>query len=242
MNKLALLIIPIVLIIGIGVVVLLRPKINSMPSEKISFTTSDGVRLVSFYWEATGDRAVILAHQFARDKSSWGDLPEKLRQAGFSVLALDLRGHGESDLNYHNLTPADFNKMTLDIAAARAFLNEKGKTKQYLVGASIGANLALLEKALGFFDKVVAVSPGLVFKGLNAEAAAQVIAGKDIAERSILLIAARDDGYSFSSNETLRQILGNKAETLEYQTGGHAADLLANQPVAKDAIIQFLKK
>lgn len=129
--------------------------------EKVSLVTADGVTIVGNYYNATGAKAVLLLHQNGMDKSSWGDFPLALQARGFAVLAIDLRGYGESTqvvatatsrpktLDYHQFADQDyFPAMTWDIAAARKFLQAQGKTEQDIVGASIGANLALAELAL----------------------------------------------------------------------------------------------
>jgi pimeloyl-ACP methyl ester carboxylesterase len=59
---------------------------------------SDGIRIA---YETVGEgRPIILAHGFASDrKQNWKDVGwyETLTGAGFRVVALDFRGHGESD-------------------------------------------------------------------------------------------------------------------------------------------------
>ena len=61
-------------------------------------TAKDGIRLA---YEVVGDgKPIVLAHGFASDRNqNWKNVGwyDALTSAGFSVIALDFRGHGESD-------------------------------------------------------------------------------------------------------------------------------------------------
>lgn len=69
--------------------------------ERVSFTTKDGVRIVGDFYDASQPEAskppfVILLHMYQKDRTSWAPLIEELVKDNISVLAIDLRGHGES--------------------------------------------------------------------------------------------------------------------------------------------------
>src|ERR1044071_9524015 len=65
-----------------------------------TLNTSDGWKIAAWYWPPPSANAkapgVILLHQRAKDKGSWGSLPAQLVKQGYAVIAIDLRGHGES--------------------------------------------------------------------------------------------------------------------------------------------------
>ena len=71
-----------------------------------------------------------------RNRNDWNTFASTLsnRSNGFAVLSIDLRGHGESinqngkTISFQSFTPIDFNKMVLDVKAARAFPCD---TKEY---------------------------------------------------------------------------------------------------------------
>ena len=74
-------------------------------------------------------------------------LATRLAAEGFGVLALDLRGHGESV----GAIGPDFAPMVQDVRAARRFLATRADVIQSrvgIVGASLGANLAAIEAAI----------------------------------------------------------------------------------------------
>ena len=44
-------------------------------------------------------QTVVLLHSLGYNSQWWGDLPKELLAKGYAVLAIDLRGHGESVYN-----------------------------------------------------------------------------------------------------------------------------------------------
>src|SRR2546422_8056894 len=111
---------------------------SKVHQEKVAFPTEDGVSIAGTYYfpllqESEGSKnetssalpAAILLHMLGKDRNSWNGFPETLAQNGFVVLAIDLRGHGESvvqngkPISYQSFTSEDFNKMSLDVKAAK---------------------------------------------------------------------------------------------------------------------------
>lgn len=240
MKTIIFIVITTVIIIISVVIILVMNKDNGVEKivanmEEVILNAEDGVKIAADYYTAEGEKAVILIHQFAKDKNSWGDLPDKLSAAGFSVLAVDLRGHGESDGNYSDFSERDFRDgMPKDVQAAKDFLAEKGKTDVSVIGSSIGANLALNELEKGI-RRVVAISPGLNFKG--------IVVRNDFTsneENKALIIASADDEYSFESAGKIKEVLDSRAELLTYEKGGHGTALLSSHPELKEKILYFL--
>ncbi|MDQ4107094.1 MAG: alpha/beta fold hydrolase, partial [Actinomycetota bacterium] len=65
----------------------------------ISFRNPAGLRLAGDLWPA-GTDAIVLAHGFASDRRSRGRFPylaQRLVAAGYTALAFDFAGCGESD-------------------------------------------------------------------------------------------------------------------------------------------------
>src|SRR3954453_6596269 len=63
--------------------------------EPVSFRTSDGV-LISGIVYGHGDRGVVLVHGARFNKESWDNQGRLLDAIGFRVLAIGLRGFGQS--------------------------------------------------------------------------------------------------------------------------------------------------
>lgn len=67
-----------------------------MRQKTVKFTGRDGV-LVADQWEATDARGtVLLLHGGGQTRHSWRSTGERLAEAGWSAVALDARGHGDS--------------------------------------------------------------------------------------------------------------------------------------------------
>jgi alpha-beta hydrolase superfamily lysophospholipase len=66
--------------------------------EKVNFKTKDGVTIVGNYFKPRKEHApaFLLLHMMPATKESWNDFASHLQKEGFEVLAIDLRGHGES--------------------------------------------------------------------------------------------------------------------------------------------------
>ncbi|MCE7960066.1 MAG: hypothetical protein DYH06_19335, partial [Acidobacteria bacterium ACB2] len=66
---------------------------------KVTFPTSDGVTLAGTFRPSPagqGAPAVLLLHDFSRERREWADLLPAWAEKGLAALAIDLRGHGES--------------------------------------------------------------------------------------------------------------------------------------------------
>jgi pimeloyl-ACP methyl ester carboxylesterase len=96
----------------------------------------DGITLHARDWGG-GGQAVVLLHGLASNARIWDGVAPRLVGAGLRVVAVDLRGHGDSD------QPADgygFETVGRDLEAALAAL---GLALPLLAGHSWGASVAL---------------------------------------------------------------------------------------------------
>jgi pimeloyl-ACP methyl ester carboxylesterase len=121
----------------------------------ISFPTEDGGMVFADLY-GTASQAVVLVHGGQFNKESWSKQAHALVDAGFQVLALDLRGYGKS----HG--PGDSDPMSapihLDVLAAVRYLRKNGAKSVSIVGASMGgwaAGDACIESRPGEVDRVV---------------------------------------------------------------------------------------
>jgi pimeloyl-ACP methyl ester carboxylesterase len=96
----------------------------------------DGVRLHARDWGGDGP-PVVLLHGLASNCRIWDGVAPLLTAAGFRTVALDLRGHGESEQPDHGY---DFATVGRDLAAAVGAL---GLARPVLAGHSWGGNVAL---------------------------------------------------------------------------------------------------
>ncbi len=189
---------------------------------------------------------LVLLHMMPATKESWRELAESAAREGFSSIAIDLRGHGESDggpEGYKEFSDSDHQKSILDVEAAVEFLKNQGAApkKIIFIGASIGANLALWYLAdHPEIEKAVLLSVGEDYRGIKTPPLIQRLG----AGQNILMFASRDDvrkdGDNASSNERLAAMVpaGVAKRLVVYDSGGHGTDFLS---FAKGDIIKFIK-
>jgi dienelactone hydrolase len=212
-------------------------------AQNVTLQTADGMAVAGWYWPAKLAPkqklapAVLLLHMRGKDKASWGGLPETLRLEGYSVLAIDLRGHGETtnsqgrSLPLESLRDSDYSNMLFDVGAAHAWLRQQpgiDAERLGIIGASIGANLGILYAAQERKVRtVVCLSPGLDYKGLKPQGA---LPAYD--KRPLYLLVARGDKESYSACEALRDaaIKAKPASLRAFNGSEHGTELLRAHP------------
>ena len=221
----------------------IEPKQTTGVSKRVTLTTDDGIGLVASYYPGR-ENAVILLHMLNRDRSDWKEFASELNRRGYTVIAPDLRGHGDSDLNWMSFKDPDFQKMVNDVAAAADYIYRKNEVdieSVYVVGASIGANLAVM---YGVTDqnvkKVVMLSPGSTYHGLNP-----LDAVFDF-NKPILLVYSQRDTYSANSARTMEEMGKAERKMIAYRDShAHGTDMFAEHDTAGDDleqdIIDFIK-
>jgi len=209
----------------------------------IKISTEDQVVLAATVYETVSEKAVILVHMLGNNRQSWKDLALYIQKNGYNVLAIDLRGHGQSleknkqRISYISFAEQDFQDMLKDIKAAKEFLQKQGASEISIVGASIGANLAMIYASQDKdIQKIVALSPGLNFKGLKPQDPAKKIT------IPVLIVAAEDDQYSAMSARTLEAVIHSDKELKIYDKADHGTRMFNYQPELKEFIVKFLEK
>ncbi|MFA6888007.1 MAG: alpha/beta fold hydrolase [Candidatus Woesearchaeota archaeon] len=217
----------------IGIIILLfflsscgtETTIPKDPNE-ITLTTSDEINLTAKYYETNaGYNAVLLLHMVGGDKYEYDTLLPTIMKNSYSALALDFRGHGNSDLNYTTFTESDWQKIIIDVQTGIDFLESKGYTQITVIGASIGANAALKHAVQDTrIDNLILISAGEEYHGLNALDYAPFY------DRPILVIASMDDkDAAIAATKIYNAVNTEQKEIKLYQTGGHGTNLLITQ-------------
>jgi pimeloyl-ACP methyl ester carboxylesterase len=196
----------------------------------------------------TPAKAIILVHEFDKDRSSWpisfietlhNNFPEAL------VLAIDLRGHGKSTNmgTWANFDMAAYKDMKTDIISAKKYIgaNYPNAEQYYVVGASLGSTAAILageqEKTIG---KVVMISPGMEYKGVEIDRAAEDYV------HDVMAVAANGDAYSTNAVNEIDELRNVEyTEVVIYPGSDHGTDLFAategGSAPLDDKIVEFLK-
>ncbi len=221
------------------------------------FQTSDGVIIAADYYARASKKGVVLLHMLGRTKSDWRDFASSLHSHGFAVLAIDLRGHGESTrasdgrtLAWPDFNENDFRNMVFDVAAAKKFFVEQGVDSIAFVGASIGANVALNAAAQDASVRAVALlSPGLNYRGVTTKQAM-----RDYVEsktRPVFIAASEDDSASAAASRELCEIArataggaagASACELVVFKNAGHGTNMFVVEPSLRVSLLDWLEK
>jgi pimeloyl-ACP methyl ester carboxylesterase len=184
--------------------------------------------------------AVLLVHGYGENRSVWRDFAQQLLKRGWAVMALDLRGHGESKTK--NQVPiaaapawrTDPHEFPGDIDPALDWIKAQPRVNTgriVVIGSDVGANLALI--ASGRYPEVrtvVAIEPKL------DEALALAGSAQDFQPRSALIVAATEaEGARFKG------LVKQPSRIVVASHSNRTAEWLADRQVT-DAILQWLQE
>jgi alpha-beta hydrolase superfamily lysophospholipase len=195
------------------------------------FTTEDNVHIAyTFQKGEAGKPAILLLHMLGRTRADWNAFARQLNQQGYPTLAIDLRGHGQSEGRLS--TDNDYRAMVKDVAGAKRFLAEQNISNVVIIGASIGANTAL-NYAVSDSDVKAAVllSPGIDYHGVNVNASMKTV------KVPLLIAASKEDSYAYNSSKTIANITG--AKFIGYDKAGHGTAMFSTTNLSQ-AIIDWL--
>ncbi|OFW10245.1 MAG: hypothetical protein A3H96_18330 [Acidobacteria bacterium RIFCSPLOWO2_02_FULL_67_36] len=212
-------------------------------SQRVSIRTDDGVTIAATWYEPSARMApaVILVHMLHRSRRDWEPVASLLASEGIGALAIDLRGHGESSGTTGEGAQPDYSAMVRDVAAARRYLAARSDVQQAhvgIAGASLGANLAVLEAAGDpSIASLALLSPSLDYRGLRIEPAA-----RKYGNRPALLVSSDDDPYATRSVKDLKEAGGGPRETLLVSRAGHGTTMLGRAPDLSRALVDWFRR
>jgi pimeloyl-ACP methyl ester carboxylesterase len=221
-----------------------------MAGQKVSFLTDDRVLIVGTYYSPSTSQspnAIILLHMLGRDRNDWNTFASTLsnRSNGFAVLSIDLRGNGESinqngkTISFQSFNPNDFNKMVLDVKAAKQFLITQkaiNPTNIAIVGASIGANVGLKYAVSDPSIKaVVLLSPGLDYMGVTTPDSIRKYINP------IYIATAGKDPIAGSDPQTICSMINCGNHLKVYQdSNSHGTEMLSDPSSLDNLILSWL--
>lgn len=170
--------------------------------EPIALRTGDKVGLKADFYPPRGTErrapAVLLVHDAGADRTTVTDLAEGLQRASFAVLALDLRGHGQSvaeDLDWTGMDEEARKTLwafaTRDVDAAARWLSQREgihSTNLTVIGVGAGGALAVRHAARNENVRCVGVV-GLSEQTFGFDLASDL---RDVEGLPILVAAARE--------------------------------------------------
>lgn|SRR5574344_2002493 len=193
--------------------------------------------------------AVLLVHSLGYTSKDWGKLIPMLNNAGYAVIAMDLRGHGNSiyDVNFHKKSWTYFSnktyaKMPYDIVS---IVNQVQKTEKNIniknmaiVGADIGANASVIAaKNMKIKPKtMVLISPTRTFKGLYIPLAMTEL------NFPILTMVSGKDRYCLGEQKILARFSQGGFYAQNYPNGGMGMVMLKVNPTMASDITKWIIK
>lgn len=213
-------------------------------AEPVQLSTSDGLRLAADWYPVAQPRGwALLLHMMPATKESYAALAVALQEQGIASLACDFRGHGASDggpTGYEAFTDAQQQAKRLDVEAGAAYLVELGmvSSRFVLVGASIGANLALQHLAAHpDVPAAVLLSPGMNYRGVYLAPLAGRIAPH---QRVLLAAGGSDDAYSTKTVTELADIIGVSATSHVFTRAGHGTAMFEREPSLLTTVVRWM--
>lgn len=155
-------------------------RVDAAAPATVSFATEDG-GVVNAEVYGGGERAVVLVHGGRWNKESWAKQVPVLVKAGFEVMAIDLRGYGQSH-GPGDKDPEDA-PLEKDVLAAVRYLHAHGARSVSIVGGSMGGAAA--------GDAAILAKPGEIDRIVMLGAAPNLPAEK--LKSPALFLVARDD-------------------------------------------------
>ncbi len=214
--------------------------------QAVYLDSGDGFRLGATLYKPLGEHppGLALAHRYGGARASWDAFARRAQQRGIMVVAVDLRGHGDSrkrgeeTVHYRQLPEDGWLDALRDLHAAKQALLAHGAHPDNLAagGEGLGANLALhcaLEQP--DVQAILLISPGLRCQGVGAEEEMGRL--KDC---PAFIAATEGDAYASMSADALKAAAPVFAELRFWPGAAHGADLFAAHPEAADFTLDWL--
>ncbi|HEY7473433.1 MAG TPA: alpha/beta fold hydrolase [Vicinamibacterales bacterium] len=212
-------------------------------TSRVTFQTPDGQTIVATMMEPSRRPApaIILVHMLGRSRKDWEQAAARLANEGFTTLAIDLRGHGESSSSGGGADErASLTAMVTDVRTAKRFLDTRADVlpgRIGIAGASFGATLAAL--AAGddaTIRSIVLLSAAIDYRGVRIEAAM-----KKYGQRRALFIASREDPYAWRSMRELTKDAPAR-EMVLLDRAGHGTAMLADNESLIRTLVDWFRR
>lgn len=223
---------------------------NRHESFEIEILTKDNVTISASYQYPPDKKklvpVIILIHQGGSSRIEWLELSlwNEILDAGYAVLAYDIRQHGKSSTDKDDLMDLfnNPNRAPIDLLAVINFLEKDDRIDSErigIVGASIGGNLAVVAASLDKYHIKSAVS-------LSAKTSAvQNLSGMNepIIPNNVFYIASENEQNGLRKKwayELYETTIGNKK--IEIAKGDkHGSFILKDSKTLDNSIIEWLK-
>ena len=221
--------------------ILILAQMGCAPEQFI--TSRDGVLLAYEYKQVQPEKGTaVLLHGLGSNRDEFYTLRVFLNKNGWSTLAFDFRGHGSSrtwlgkEIDWKNFSHEDFSTLSRDVEAAVERL--EGRKNIWLIGSSIGANLALHYAAQHPGVRgIVLLTPGYNYAGIDS-----LPSMEQYERRPVLIAASEDDPLAVDFCRALYEKAKGPKKFLPYKTAGHGAQMIENEKGLKVEIRDWLNR
>ena len=184
----------------------------------------DGLDLVGDFYLVDPERpTVILLHELYATRAMWRPVIGLLLAHDYNVLAVDLRGFGQTRGRIAWRSAVD------DVAAWFTWLRTEGGVRGDAIstmGSSMGSTLAIVGCANdAHCPTAIAVSPGWSYYGISVEEAFSETLG----ERPVLLVYAENDRWPALGVPRMMEIASDNVVEQVYPRNTHGIDLMRKQ-------------
>jgi alpha-beta hydrolase superfamily lysophospholipase len=190
----------------------------------------DGVILRGLQWRG-GEDAVVLLHDVGQDLDSWAPISSAVAAAGFTVMAIDLRGHGASDGAWD---PA---RLSEDLRAILGAARASVRGRLVLIGAGSTGPAVFAAGIEPRPDAVILFSPGPLADPLGA----WELRGEGISK--LFIVGSRDQVADRTAVELRNRSIGI-ASLVSVSSNAHGAALLGPewQQQLVEKVLAFLSE
>jgi pimeloyl-ACP methyl ester carboxylesterase len=199
----------------------------------VTATAADRKTLVGDLYVIDSARpTVLLLHQLYTTRHSWEpQVIPALLWAGYNVLAVDVRGHGQTG------GFVDWNKAVQDIQVWFDWLRANNLGAVVTMGSSMGSALALVgcgndPLCLG----AIAISPGWNYYGVNVEETFAVL----LDTRPVLIVYAQNDHWPSVGVPQMLDVATNDVQVITLPGNGHGMDLFTRVDTPLPQILAWL--
>lgn len=196
------------------------PETLPVAPQVVTTEAEDGLTLVGdFYRMDPGRPTVLLLHELYTTRESWGDLLYPLLESGYNVLAVDVRGYGETRGGIN------WGRAVDDVAAWLTWLREVGGVRPDAIstlGSSMGSTLAIVGCAQDEFCRgAIAISPGWSYYGISL--------AEHLAAKPVLVIYAERDRWPALGIDDMREAAPETLAEHVYAGNAHGMNLVEEE-------------
>jgi pimeloyl-ACP methyl ester carboxylesterase len=198
---------------------------SALDGPKVSLRTDENTLVTARpYLVSDAKIGVIIIHDLQKDRSETMQFAEELaKTCKCSTIALDLRGHGQSQG-----VPDDYQKMYYDALVAQKYLEAQDAMDFYYIGFGFGAHVALHASAKAKAAGVVMVSPSIDDRGEKSDRLIEGYKGR------VLTAAAKTDPDPNSMATKLFNLAQvQDRQFAEYERGGNGIEMVYNTDLGK---------